>query len=129
MVQFASQKRRRLRDLHFVSKGRSLVVHDTHIEGAPDLIVEIVSPDSVSRDWQRKYIEYEKAGVKESWVIDPRVQRMEAYSNRGKRFAQIPEKDSKIISTLLPKFYLRPEWVWRQPLPPTREALRELGIK
>ena len=39
--------------------------------GAPDLIVEILSPSTASRDWRYKYDLYEKHGVREYWIIDP----------------------------------------------------------
>lgn len=129
MVRFASQKRRRLPDLHFVSKARHHIVRETYIEGAPDLIIEIVSPDSVSRDWQRKYLEYEKAGVKEYWIIDPTTKQVEAYVFRGRKYVQIQEKDGKLHSTILPHFYLKTSWLWQQPLPSEMKVLREQGFK
>jgi Uma2 family endonuclease len=39
--------------------------------GAPDWVIEIVSPSSASRDYLRKQNAYSKAGVREYWVIDP----------------------------------------------------------
>jgi Uma2 family endonuclease len=39
--------------------------------GAPDWVIEIVSPSSASRDYLRKQNVYSKAGVKEYWIIDP----------------------------------------------------------
>ncbi len=39
--------------------------------GAPDLIVEIVSPSTLKKDIKDKFILYEKAGVKEYWIINP----------------------------------------------------------
>jgi len=39
--------------------------------GAPDLIVEILSPSTANRDWRYKYDLYEKHGVREYWIIDP----------------------------------------------------------
>jgi len=62
---------RRVPDLFFVAKARADIIHEKHIEGAPDLVIEIVSPDSVVRDWREKYFEYEAAGIREYWVIDP----------------------------------------------------------
>ena len=40
-------------------------------KGAPDLIVEIISPSSVKMDRLRKYNKYQQVGVKEYWVINP----------------------------------------------------------
>jgi len=60
---------RRVPDLLFVAKARTEIIHERHVEGAPDLVIEIVSPDSVVRDWREKYFEYEAAGVQEYWVI------------------------------------------------------------
>ena len=39
--------------------------------GAADLCVEVVSPESVTRDCREKLTEYEQAGVREYWLIDP----------------------------------------------------------
>jgi Uma2 family endonuclease len=39
--------------------------------GAPDLVVEIISPSSANRDLHEKYDQYEEAGVKEYWVVYP----------------------------------------------------------
>lgn len=41
--------------------------------GAPDLIVEIVSPSSARRDRVDKFNKYEKAGVREYWLIEPEL--------------------------------------------------------
>lgn len=39
--------------------------------GAPDLVIEILSPSTHERDWREKFVLYQKAGVREYWIVDP----------------------------------------------------------
>ena len=58
-------------DLMFISKERESIRTRANIQGAPDLVVEILSPSSERRDWRDKLELYAKHGVKEYWIIDP----------------------------------------------------------
>jgi Uma2 family endonuclease len=91
------------------------------------LAVEVVSPDSVDRDWHTKYQEYERAGVREYWIADPRHQRFAAYSLRGKAYRPLPiDDDGRVRSKVLKGFFVRAEWFWR---PTTLAAvLKELKL-
>ena len=51
-------------------------IHKARIYGAPDLVVEIVSPSSWYMDMLKKKVKYEKAGVKEYWMIFPEEQKI-----------------------------------------------------
>ncbi|HQU41674.1 MAG TPA: Uma2 family endonuclease [Pirellulales bacterium] len=122
-----NSKRRRLPDVLFVAQDRADRLHENHFEGAPNLIIEVVSPDSVERDWRVKYSEYEAAGVDEYWVIDPLHQRLEAYAlNAEKAYQPIALFDGKIVSRVVPGFFLRPEWLWRVRPPKLSAALNEI---
>lgn len=127
-VRFATQRRLRLPDLLFVSKTRRHLIQPTRLEGAPDLIIEVVSPDSGSRDWRKKYDEYERAGVREYWIVDPLSQRVELYVLVQGKYRQVKERNGKLASRVLPGFYLRTEWLWQDPLPNELQVLRELGV-
>lgn len=58
-------------DLLFVSKDREHIRTPANIQGAPDLIVEVLSPSSVRRDWHDKRGLYASHGVREYWIVDP----------------------------------------------------------
>ena len=58
-------------DLVFVSNDRLHIVTRPNIQGAPDLVVEILSPSTTRRDWNDKMNLYEKHGVPEYWIVDP----------------------------------------------------------
>ena len=114
----------------FVDKSRVHLITTNHLEGAPDLIMEIVSPDSESRDWREKYLEYEAAGVREYWVVDPMSQHVEAYALSGDgKYAQIMEQDERIASSVVAGWYLRPKWLFGEKRANVLDALGELGVR
>ncbi|MCG7343577.1 Uma2 family endonuclease [Sporosarcina sp. ACRSL] len=61
-------------------------IGDKNIFGAPDLIVEVLSPSTARNDRLIKYNSYEKAGVKEYWIVDPYNMTVEIYSLVGDSF-------------------------------------------
>jgi Uma2 family endonuclease len=128
-VRLASQKRRRIPDLLFVSNARQDLVKENHVEGPPDLIIEVVSPDSQTRDRRKKHREYEKGGVREYWILDPLSQRMEAYALKRGAYVELEPKGGAIHSLLLAGFYLRTAWLWRRPLPKVLTIQKELVIR
>ena len=59
-------------DLLFVSHARAhLLIGGDNVQGAPDLVVEILSPTTAERDRGYKRALYAKHGVKEYWLVDP----------------------------------------------------------
>jgi Uma2 family endonuclease len=120
---------RRVPDLLFVAKARADMIQPTLIEGAPDLIVEIVSPDSVERDWREKYLEYQTAGVGEYWVVDLEYQRMAVYWLDEQGHYQAASVEEGVYhSQVLPGFWLQAEWLWQEPLPNELDVAREMGL-
>ncbi|MDR2183933.1 MAG: Uma2 family endonuclease [Clostridiales bacterium] len=55
------------------------IIKDDAIYGAPDLIVEVLSPSTTKRDRADKMNVYEKYGVKEYWIVDPKSKSVEVY--------------------------------------------------
>lgn len=123
------ERSRRVPDVLLVVADRLSLIKPNYLEGAPDLAVEVVSPESVARDWRDKYLAYEASGVREYWIIDPLSKTMEAHTLKRKKYQQIvPAKDGTITSLLVPSFQLRPDWLWRDSLPAVIEVLKELGL-
>ena len=58
-------------DLLFVSSGRESIITPENIQGAPDLVVEILSPATAARDRTLKLDLYARHGVQEYWIVDP----------------------------------------------------------
>jgi len=58
-------------DLLFVSNDRLDIITSANVQGAPDLVVEILSPSTSRLDRTRKRELYERHAVKEMWLVDP----------------------------------------------------------
>lgn len=67
-------------DVFFIAAERQPKPGDKFFEGAPDLIVEVISPASVRLDRFIKFNAYERAGVREYWLADPRTRFVEVYT-------------------------------------------------
>ncbi len=76
--------------------------------GAPDIIVEILSPGNNSKEMKNKYEVYEYAGVKEYWVVSPQNQTFLVHALQDGKFQLSPVKvpGDVVTSALLPGFSL-----------------------
>jgi Uma2 family endonuclease len=58
---------------------KSKIDNNKYCNGAPDLVIEIISPASKKRDWFTKLYLYKKVGVREYWIVDPRYRRIDVF--------------------------------------------------
>lgn len=104
-------------------------ITDRRLVGAADLVVEVISPDSVSRDRHDKLHEYAEAGIPEYWVLDPREGResVEVFLLGGNgRYAPVgPDRDGLLRSSVIPGVWLDPRWLIGGELP----SVAPLAIK
>lgn len=73
-------------DLFFVSRDRQEILGDRYLEGAPDLVVEILSPGTRRRDLGKKKVRYEALGVREYWTLDPDRGTVQIFRRPGEGF-------------------------------------------
>ena len=73
-------------DIVFVAAGRKSIITGRAIEGAPDLIVEILSPSSVRQDRVVKAALYARHGVRHYWIIDPEACSLETSVLAGEHY-------------------------------------------
>lgn len=67
-------------DLLWVSQERISIITKKHVVGAPDLIVEVLSPSTAKLDKTKKFRLYQQYGVREYWIADPEAGYLEAWS-------------------------------------------------
>jgi Uma2 family endonuclease len=115
-------------DVLFVAKEHLARLQPTLLQGPADLVVEIVSDESVARDRGTKFEEYREAGIPEYWLLDPRIEQAEFYQldERG-RYQRAPVDEEGVYrSRVIPGVWLRVDWLWQQPLPSPTRALLEI---
>jgi Uma2 family endonuclease len=117
-------------DVMFIAKENADRVTMPFAVGAMDIAVEIISPDSQTRDRREKFAEYAKAGVREYWMVDYERQEAEFFRlNEAGVYETIPvDADGVFHSDVLPGFRIKVEWLWQKPLPKLRFVLRFLGL-
>jgi Uma2 family endonuclease len=113
-------------DVAFVATERLHLVERGFVNGAPDIAVEIVSPDSVERDYEIKRNIYETSGVKEYWIIDPDERRATFLRRQGDRFVEVKPHDDRYESQVLAGFYLKVVWLWSKERPSLMAILPEM---
>ena len=74
-------------DILFIRAGREAIISERGIEGAPTLVVEVLSPSTARLDRDRKMKLYAEHGVPYYWIVDPESRSVEAYTLTGTAYA------------------------------------------
>ena len=93
-------------DLVFLSNENfNLIGADRKIHGAPDLVIEILSPSNKNYDLKKKKPVYERCGVQELWIIDPLTKQTWGFFLQGNKYTELPSSNGKIKSKVLKKVF------------------------
>ena len=117
----------RLPDIMFVANESLPRVGNQGLTGPADLVVEIISPESRSRDRGEKFYEYEQGGVREYWLLDPLRKRAEFYQLGDDGFYRLvaQDNDGSYHSAVLPGLWINVDWLWQEPMPAVFDVLRQ----
>jgi Uma2 family endonuclease len=103
-------------DILFIARDRLGIIQRHGLVGAPDFVIEILSASTAAYDRGDKLRTYERAGVRELWLIDP-------YGPAGTEFYQLvegrylpvlPDSDGILRSNAVPGFWIVATWLWPQ---------------
>lgn len=93
-------------DLFCVRRGRANVLRFPIIDGAPDLVVEVLSPSTRTYDREIKQDAYTAAGVAEYWIVDPDVESALALGLTPNGYHPLPQERGRISSVAVAGFVL-----------------------
>jgi Uma2 family endonuclease len=91
-------------DLVFVSRQRATRLTEKNLQGPPDLVIEILSPGTRSRDERLKRDVYERVGVEEYWLVDPERNAVRVYRQSANGFLPAVQRtrSDTLTTSLLP---------------------------
>ena len=119
----------RVPDIVYLAQAHESRLKRNHIDGPVDLAVEIVSPESTTRDRETKRHEYELGSVREYWLVDLVAGAATFFAFEDGHYVPLAlEADGKVHSRVLPGLWLRPEWLFTEPRPKVKDVLRAWGL-
>jgi Uma2 family endonuclease len=90
-------------DIMFVCEANRQIITREGIYGAPDLVVEVISPSSIKTDRTTKFKLYERMQVPEYWIVDVKNQSIEVYQRQetGYELVSFGVEKGDVTSTVL----------------------------
>jgi Uncharacterized protein conserved in cyanobacteria len=121
-----SEFRGRLPDLFFVRRDRMEIVSQKATTGAPDMVLEIVSPGDRPSDQVTLELDYTTIGVKEIIFIDQRRRRVRVLRKREDNYEEVVLIDGTLTIESLGDVKLNLNWLFDEPRPDEVEVLNQL---
>lgn len=125
-LQLQSKRTNREPDLQIILNTNPNPLTPTYMDGAADIVIEIVSQESKQRDYGEKFHEYEDAGVTEYWIIDPLKQDTRFYQLNENNAYVLQEVEDIYTTTRLPKLQFHVPTLWQPILPKTITVAKQV---
>jgi len=106
-------------DILFVAQASFDRISKQYLNGPANLAIEVISPESISRDRGDKFREYEMSGVAEYWLIDPQREDVEFYQldEHGYYRLVLGGHSGEYQSREIAGLTVDVSWLWQDPLP------------
>jgi len=103
-------------DILFIAKENEQIITEENVKGAPNLIIEVLSPSTAYYDLIEKKELYEKFGVKEYWIVDPKKQWVEIHLLENKKYKlhQKAVKAGELHSVIIKGFTLALKEIFKE---------------
>ncbi|TAE19652.1 MAG: Uma2 family endonuclease [Bacteroidetes bacterium] len=116
-------------DIMFIAVTRYDILEENYINGAPDIVVEIISPANKKQEREEKHALYERAGVKEYWTVFPKKRTIKVETLEEGKFQTYCEgkKTGEIRSKILEGFSIKIEDIMPESLFENTEKKKKKG--
>jgi len=96
------------------------------LEGPADLVIEIASEGDPKLDAREKLPRYREAEIPEIWLIDPFDHRVHVETRTDGSYKTADLPTGRLVSTVVPGFWIDVAWLWQEDLPSTLACLRQI---
>lgn len=117
--------RGRLPDLLFVRWVRKFIVKQKGIYGAPDLVVEIISPKDRPSEIISLEADYRNIGVREIWFVDLPKKQVRVLMKKRKGYVEEILREGVLKSEVIKGFWVQVEWLFASKRPKVLDVLRQ----
>jgi len=121
-----STGRRVAPDIFFFAEARVPSPLPKQLEGAPDLVVEVLSPSNRSYDLIEKRAVYRAHGVREVWFVDPARRQIILDRWRDTDYVEETSMEGRVTSAVVDGFWIDASWLWAHPRPNPLTCLDEI---
>ncbi|MDH4127604.1 MAG: Uma2 family endonuclease [Spirochaetota bacterium] len=101
-------------DIIYVSNDNKKIIKEKGVFGPPDLVIEILSQSTVTKDREIKFSIYEKFKVKEYWIVDPENKSVDVFCLEANNFSLHASSKDKIKSKLFPNLEITLKDIFNQ---------------
>ena len=116
-------------DIFYLREDHRDRIGAARVEGAADLVIEVVSPGTRMYDLSEKAQAYRDGGVAEYWVVDRERSEVVVHCATEPEYRAGRHRVGRLDSTAVPGFWIDVDWLWAEPLPSGPVCLREIVKK